>query len=176
MNDSKPQTMQIYDTNFSQKCDHFHGPIWEMTHIYRNAPIHYDTRQSLISGNTWKCCLKIDISWSSVTSVLLLWNDSKSKVSIIFSNTEFKEKVLKNPFTKRGRQPCRKITTTSAICLIYTGQLGCARSNSKQLSSGDDSIHTRLRHMNHTHNSSAGELVSRWNQIFCTVKKIFDPC
>jgi len=38
--DSKPQTMQIYDTNFSQKSDHFHGPIWETTHIYRNAPVH----------------------------------------------------------------------------------------------------------------------------------------
>ena len=27
INDSKPQTMQIYDTNFSQKSDHFDGPI-----------------------------------------------------------------------------------------------------------------------------------------------------
>ena len=26
-NDSKQQTMQIYDTNFSQKSDHFRGPI-----------------------------------------------------------------------------------------------------------------------------------------------------
>jgi len=25
--DSKAQTMQIYATNFSQKSDHFHGPI-----------------------------------------------------------------------------------------------------------------------------------------------------
>jgi hypothetical protein len=88
----------------------------------------------------------------------------KVKYLIIFSNTEFMRQGLKNPLTKRGcHHAASKDYNKFHLSDLYMATWVCKKQAIVcSLVQGDDSIHTGLIiHMHHTHNSSAGEMVSR---------------